>query len=223
MGLNGDWIPLYESREGGLSFSAFETSLVGYRGPTVVLIYTTDGDVFGYYSQMPWIPSKQWYAEEDKNAFLFTLQPRWQVFELQDNEQKKYHQFLRRPPSTVWTKTNNGELYGWAVGGVAADSPRLHITGSLERCMAGSYDSTFEQGPLLANDELFFAVDELQVFAVGVSQQEFVKGSKVGQDVLSMRESARHRAAQVDKKQFVDDLTSGVHMSRMFAHREQMR
>lgn len=221
MGLGGTWWPLYNSQEHGLSFPAFQHALLGYKGTTIILIATTRGEILGYFSQVPWKSWPKWFTE-DGDSFLFSLYPRWSLYGLKcDNMNKKYHQFLYTP---VLTNGKKDDLRGLGVGGVAADSPRLHITPSLERCLACRYDVTFESGNLLASDDnSFFDIEHLQVFAVESSEQIFLKNLESGKRQAALREMTRQRLAQVDRRQFVEDFASGAFMNHLYDHREQTR
>jgi len=222
MGLGGTWWSLYNSHEHGLSFPAFHQALLGYTGTTMILITTTCGEILGYFSQVPWKSWPKWYTEEG-DSFLFSLYPRWSIYGLKcDNDMnKKYHQFLYTPVSTNGKKDN---LHGLGVGGVAADSPRLHVTLSLERCLACRYDVTFESGNLLASDDnSFFDIEHLQIFAVESSEQIFLKNLESGQRQTALREMMRQRLAQVDRRQFVEDFATGAFINHLYDHREQTR
>lgn len=115
---------------------------------------------------------------------------------------------------------------GLVVGGTEQD-PRIHITESLERCIAssgGPRDATFEAGALLPGQwDKYFNVDVLEVWGVG--------GDNVAKEALDKKEkqadvmgAARRRVQRVDKRQFLDDFQSGFHArgtgsTSLFQHR----
>ena len=242
---------LYSSDENGLAFTTFSESLLTFAGPTLVLIRTTRNDVLGFYTELKWRKGPQWYtaAATDNNndseepnlapgsSCLFRLKPQWSVHNLQQKpavdpnlpapppwaRKKKnvFHQYLHTPVSY---HSHKGTIEGLAMGGIAADTPRLHLTTSLEQCKAGVMDSTFGEGPLLADcrdDEQFFDVDSLEVWAI--RSFDFAECLQAGQLHASIRESTRRHMAQVDRLQFVEDFASGVYLNRSYQHRDWSR
>ena len=122
-------------------------------------------------------------------------------------------------------RTNGGsKIHGLVLGGNEKD-PRLHITESLEQCIASSgyVDSTFEGGPLLPGQwDKYFNVDVLEVWGVGdeCEVREAVIRKEAHENVA---DATRRRVQRVDKKQFLEDFQSGILMgntsSALFQHR----
>ena len=225
MGLHGYlWKPLYQSTEQGLSYHTLQLHLTSFFGPTILILRSTNGDILGYYTEIPWkitsahtsVTSMQ-EMTEGKDAFLFTLHPVWRRFGRTLHEPKgRMVQYLHG------TQQKTNPLSGISVGGIAADTPRLHIETSLEKCKAVSIGRCFQDGPLLGSgDDLFFNVEEIQLYAVAPDVETLVAGEQIGRRVMETKEALRQKMAQVDKKQFVDDL---IFMpGHLFAHREQTR
>lgn len=93
MGLGGPWRPVYQSNHDGLSMHTLVQALTTKQyGPTVMMIETTErGELFGYYSSVPWKNSKYWSSmnsvndsnneeTEDNESFLFRFHPSWSVY-----------------------------------------------------------------------------------------------------------------------------------------------
>lgn len=230
MGLNhGAWRKLYNSDENGLSFHTFREALLGYYGTTIILIRTTEKDCLGYYTQVPWKTSPKWFTGEG-TSFLFRLSPSWNVYPVADENVRnglstttkiRYHQYLHLPPVQ---QTKQNSLRGLAIGGVAADAPRLLINEKLEQCQASFNDLSFVQGPLLSDpDNYFFDVDLLEVWTVESSEDDLKNGVEAGKLQAAVREGARQRLAHVDRKEFLQDFTSGAVMTTLFDHRQQAR
>lgn len=219
MDLGGPWRRIFCSDEDGLSFETFHEALTSFSGPTVILIQTMADEKLGYYSDIPWRNSKHWFTGEGE-SFLFRLDPSWNVYKPQnDTLPKKHHQLLKTP---IAQEKDN--LLGLAVGGVAADHPRLHITMSLERCMACSVGAVFQSGPLLTNDQdHFFDVDIIEIWSVRADDDQFQKGRQVGHVHAEVIERHRQNAAIVDRTQFLEDFESGVFGNNLFSHRDQAR
>ena len=251
MGLGGPWLQssrrLYSSEHNGLAFETFSLALLSFAGPTLILIRTTKGATMGYYSELQWKSGPRWHSAENdsgddvsgesagsnsRSSFLFRMQPSWTVYRWAGDadtsscadspwsysvKKSRYHQYLHSPVSY-----RKGMLAGLAVGGVADDAPRLHLTTTLENCKAGLMDSTFQPGPLLENDDtMFFDVDALEVWAI--RSDHFRESLLEGQLHASVREAARHHLAQVDRRQFVEDFQSGAYMNRVYGHRHLTR
>jgi hypothetical protein len=217
--LGGPWVRLYSSDLDGCSFRAMQEALLTYHGTTVILIQTTAGDSFGFYSNCPWKESKRWFGQYEANeSFLFGLKPSLQYYGPSNDGGKPYYMFLHNP-----VYANPTDLNGLAIGGINDKTPRLQITTNFENCKAGNMDIVYESGPLLSNGELFFDIDVVEVFAVNCDVERFERALREGRAHAAVREGARLRAAQVDRKQFLEDFQSGQYMNRAFGHREQVR
>jgi hypothetical protein len=256
MGLGSStWRSIYQSTIHGLSFTTMTHQLLSYYGPTIMIIETTKHEIFGYYTKVPWKVSNRWYTQNTNNhtsinyeidgngdhddtdeSFLFRLHPFWNVYRPQIESTiipKRYHQYLN--PPTFQNRPNN-ILVGLAVGGVGENVPRLHITPSFEDCKACIWDSVFDIGPLLSNnDESYFDIFNLEVWAVTKSNYRssnsnnecddiYEQGKRIGADRTSTMEHLRQRHAKVDRAQFVDDLIAGTILpNKLFQHRLQTR
>ena len=71
--LGGEWTRLYTSEENGLSFNRVCHHILGYRGPTVLLIRDFDGAVFGFFTSEAWKEANAFYGSSE--CFLFRLFP----------------------------------------------------------------------------------------------------------------------------------------------------
>ncbi|KAF2068630.1 hypothetical protein CYY_010045 [Polysphondylium violaceum] len=65
-----DFVLLYRASENEFSASSFHSACDG-KGPTITLIETTDGCVFGGYNNQSWNNDDKWY--HDDKCFFFTL------------------------------------------------------------------------------------------------------------------------------------------------------
>lgn len=210
--LASQWRRLYSSNEDSFSFRAFANALIGYNGPTVILIKSTMGDTLGFYSNAVWKYSSCWYGG-DADSFLFCSQP---LGFFHPTGRGKTYQYLCLPSSH-----RERDLKGLAIGGISADCPRLHLTESLEHCRASAVDATYECGPLLSDDlESHFDVDILEAFAVNASESAYKNYRRSGDLQVAVREASRKQAAKVDRGQFLDDFVAGAFLNKGFEHRE---
>lgn len=214
--LGGKWIRQYSSDFDGCSFSAFQQALLEYQGPNVILIQSKSGDAFGFYTNEAWKESQNWFGRGG-DSFLFGLKPSLQYYGPCGGD-KPYSMFLHNPVSY-----RPGNLYGLCIGGVAETSPRLHITPTFEGCKAQSIDKVYDTGPLLSNHELYFDVDVIEVWAVNVDADSYLKALERGHRLADSREARRLNLAKVDRRQFLEDFQQGIFGASLFEHRQQTR
>jgi hypothetical protein len=225
---------LYDSDENGLSFRILQEALLGFWGPTALIVRTTSGDCLGYYTRVPWKVSPKWYTGDDNSgdavdetSFLFRLSPLWNRYPMKTSllprrRPPPFHQYLNVEPASAQHGANQQGLCvlkGLAVGGVAPDSPRFHLKENLEG-VCSPVDRAFAPGCLLSTDDVYFDVDRILVFALWDCDDEFERGIRLGGRQVRSRESARVRAAKVDRGQFVDEVE---HLTSLFGHRDQAR
>ena len=67
--LQGTWERLYSSDENGMSFNRVAHHILGYRGPTAIVLRDTAGFVFGFYTAEAWKESNGYYGSSE--CFLF--------------------------------------------------------------------------------------------------------------------------------------------------------
>jgi hypothetical protein len=211
--LGGAWHRLYSTDDDGCSFYTMQHALIGYQGPTVILIRSTSGDVFGFSTDCPWKLSTKWFGE-GSDSFLFAIHPKVALYPA--TGQGKHYMYLNLPP-----RHRPQDLKGMAMGGISSDTPRLLVTESFQDCRACSIGMTFASGPILSNDmQSYFDVDVLEIWATGQSLEVFRTNAKKGKLQVAVHEAARKNIAKVDAKEFVDDLASGAYMNKAFPHRE---
>jgi hypothetical protein len=215
--LGGTWRRLYSNDCDGFSFRTMQEAVLAFKGSTVILIRATDdgfpGDVFGYSTSCPWKTSRKWFGE-GSDSFLFTLSPKLAFYPSTGNGK---HCMYLNLPSIRHAK----DMSGMAMGGIADDCPRLHLTESLERCRACDIDVTYAPGPLLSNDmQAYFDVDVLEVWATNETQESFERGVMSGSLQRGVIEATRQNIAKVDPKEFVDDFANGTFLNKAFGHRD---
>jgi len=218
--LSGAWHRLYTSDSDGLSFNRLQNALLGYSGPTLIILKEADsGGVFGASTSTAWKESKDFYGNSD--CFLFSIQPNVKVM----RPRGAGTNFMYCNPESR-SRGYDGLAHGIGFGGDTL-KPRLFITESFEGCMARASDLTFEAGMLLppreiGNPSKIFDLESLEVWGVG--------GDAVVAKALGNRYKQREivasnirKARKVDKAQFLDDFKSGLIESKAFAHRAEMR
>lgn len=73
----GHWTRIYGSGVDGLSFYRLCHQILGWKGPTVLLVKANSGDVFGAYLDTPW---KEWHTfYGGSGCFVFALKPTLEI------------------------------------------------------------------------------------------------------------------------------------------------
>lgn len=225
--LTGNYHRLYASTNDGLSFNRLQNAILGYGGPTLLLIRSTSGGIFGAYTASSWKESKDFYGNTD--CFLYQLYPCTAVYRPTGSERNFMY-----CNSTARSKGYDQQAHGIGFGG-SVHEPRLFISESFDDCIAASQDLTFENGQLLPltsdsstaenpqhqHGRKHFEIDSLEVWGVG--------GADVVQAAFQARDASRaitdeaiRRARKVDKAQFLDDFRAGTFDSKAFQHIKQI-
>jgi TLD len=68
MGISDTWRSIYTSDQHGLSFTTMTHQLLSYYGPTILIVETTNNEIFGYYTNLPWKLSTHWYTNNTNDA-----------------------------------------------------------------------------------------------------------------------------------------------------------
>jgi len=218
--LGGAWHRLYTSDSDGLSFNRLQNSLLGYSGPTLIIIKEAEtGGIFGASTTTAWKESKDFYGNSD--CFLFGIQPTVKVM-----RPRGVGTNFMYCNSESRSRGYDGLAHGIGFGGDTTN-PRLFISEAFDGCKAGASDLTFEGGRLLPPRELgnpskIFDLESMEVWGVG--------GDSLVAGALGDRHKQREivasnirKARKVDKAQFLDDFQSGLIESKAFNHRGQMR
>lgn len=218
--LGGMWYRLYSSDHDGMSFNRLSNALLGYSGPTLLVIRACGGGTLGAFTSSTWKESADFYGNND--CFLFQLEPSTAVMRprmggsnnfMYCNPEARSKGFDRLP-------------HGIGFGGTKTDKPRLFLSEDLETCFATSGDLTFSAGALLPPtkegfERKHFEVDSIEAWGVGGNEVvEAALGDRLKQRQIF--ESNIRKARKVDKAQFLDDFKSGLIESKAFVHRGQI-
>ena len=227
---SGRWYRLYSSNFDGLSFLTFRTAILEYPGPVVLLVRRKESaGVFGFYSDCPWKESNDWFGDDSNESFLFKVEMSSLAVYYPTYETSNGHYMYLNNNTSSTTNGSNSLPRGLAIGGIAADTPRVHLTTSFENCTATSIDTTYASGSLIdaqVGEDIVppaFDVDVIEAWAVNVTEEQFLEKKVAGQKQAANRESARQKVAQVDRAQFLDDFQSGAVMNKLYVHRHEAR
>uniref|UniRef100_A0A7S2IAT2 Oxidation resistance protein 1 n=1 Tax=Helicotheca tamesis TaxID=374047 RepID=A0A7S2IAT2_9STRA len=214
--MGGKWHRLYSSEVDGRSFNRLEWSLLGYSGPTNLLIKTDKDISLGALVSTTWKDSGGFYG--DSNSFLFQLEPTTKVFHPVGKDTNFIYCNAKK-----MSVAQDGLPKGLGFGG-NTNKPRLFIPESLELCTAGYLDTTYEQGDLLPKESLEkFNIKTIEVWGVG-GDEAINEALRARAEYREYTSSTINKARVVaDKKQFVHDLASGVVYNSLYEHREKTR
>jgi len=240
--LSRKWHRLYTTEADGMAFTQIKMALIGYGGPTVLLIRPTTGKgAFGYFTTSFWKESRHFYGDSD--SFLFRAEPTLGVYRaLRDTEEDTYpdnnSSSTQMLPSKTQYKVGRNYMYlntstrsvipdqlphGICFGGTHTQ-PRLQLNESFENCTALVRDETYEEGPLLADDwDLHFDIDVLEVWGLGSSEEEIQSALELGHKQRAIMESTLARSQHVDKTKFLDLFQTGLIPNAIYEHRETAR
>ncbi|KAL7530248.1 hypothetical protein ACHAWF_004311, partial [Thalassiosira exigua] len=249
---SGRWHRLFSSEADGLSCNRLMHSLLGYGGPTVLIIRCKDASdkglcasgTFGAYTATAWKESPSFYG--NSACFLFRLGPDPMAVyrpegredaggmdafgpgkgasSHQESETRNYMYFNTEARS----KGYDGLAHGIGFGG-ASEMPRLYVDEVLDGCRAAPEDLTYSNGPLLSGLKdssssagSHFEVDQMEAYGVGSPQM--VREALDERDGLRRDEQKRiRRAMKGAKGALLEDMQTGLVGNKVFQHRDQMR
>jgi hypothetical protein len=214
----GKWKRLYSSFYDGRSFNRMEYSVLGYTGPTILLIRTTCDNVLGAFAEAPWKEHREFFGTPD--CFLFQLKPALKVLRAKGED----HNFMYLHSDYFQgALAVDGIPHGLGLGGTIS-KPRLFIPESFEHCTADYLDKTFESGELLPPEALEkFEIKCLELWGVG-GDEEIQKGLRDRAEFRNKTKEMLEKARTVhDKSAFAKDLKSGLLLGKLYDHQEYVR
>jgi hypothetical protein len=196
-----------------------EWALLGYSGPTVILVKTTSQAVLGAFASSSWKDSTQFYG--DAECFLFELQPNVNIYRTEGKGEN--FMYLHSKHGQADPALLGGHPFGLGFGGTV-ENPRFFIPESFDHCSAHYLDSTFHQGELLPLESLEkFEIQMLEVWGVG-GDEVITKAVRDRADYRERYDNLILRARMVrDKSAFAEDLQSGLIPNSLFSHLKDSR
>ena len=212
---------MYSSEKDGRSFNRLEWALLGYEGPTLVVVKTTEGAVIGAFTDATWKDSVHYFGNTD--AFLFQLEPEfhmnWAI-----GPQENYMYLHSSEHGSSVNPTLDGLPHGLGFGGNLTTKPRLFIPESLEHCVGGFFDKTFQSGEILPQESLErFEINVIEAWGVGTNEAIDAALSKRLAHRNQTEDAIRRAREVTDKTQFLRDLESGFTPSKLYDHKKDTR
>jgi len=250
--LQGSWRLLYSSDKHGMSFNRIAHHLLGYDGPTCVLIRCADEPVetvIGMFSESRWKDSNRFYGTPDN--ILFTLSPELKIYRASGGSGSGSTSAASGgggSTSNANTSTNyqylNLKTYGYPHGfgmGGHLERFRFFIPDTMDEgcrddkvCVANDSDLTFERGQIVApsanqgfighiNDiGTKFNVECLEVWACG--GDELIRTGLFAQSKdRDVRAENINKARQCDKAAFAGNaFDQEFLLGKTFEHKTRM-
>lgn len=223
--LQGQWKQLYTMTKDGISFNRIVHHVLGYNGPTVILIRTAEDNVLGFYCHDRWRECNRFYGSS--NNFMFTLTPHLRIYHAKNPSNMNF-QFLATGGFNI--------PHGMGLGGTL-EGFRLFIPDTLENCVARSICPTYEPGKLIFTDRMniieqshgmqnaatIFEIAHMEVWGSGGAL-------RVEHGLLAQKETRTamyaniEKARKVDKAQFFNNgFDREFLLSNTFSHHKDMQ
>jgi TLD len=220
--LQGSWKRLYTSESDGLSFNRIVHHVLGYDGPTCMLIKVANAEhsVIGLFSADRWKESNRFYGSSE--SFLFSLSPDLRILRSRSGSNGAYQ----------WLNTSSyGMPHGLGMGGSTAQF-RFFIPDSLENCMSETSCLTFEPGRLVPprpagkkaiTHQNSFEIDSLEIWATG-GQALIRTGLGAQAKLREITADNIQKARKCDKAAFFDNsFDQEFLLSGTLQHRAQIQ
>ena len=213
--MGGVWHRLYSTEADGSSFNRMEWSVLGYEGPTALLVKTESGATLGAFASSQFKQSSKYFG--DGETFLFSLEPLANVFHSVGEESNFMY------CNVSWTKGHGSLPHGLGFGGTL-DQPRFFISEDFNTCHAGSLGNTFQKGDLLPEEDLEqFHIKSLEIWGVG-GEAAIAHALNTRDEYRQESDSVTYKFRKVTNKSgFLPDLKSGLIETNLYKHREQAR
>jgi hypothetical protein len=181
---------------------------------------TTGGAVLGAFATETWRDCKHFYGNRD--CFLFQLYPDVRVHRATGRDGNFMYMHSKDFHSPL---EDEGALLPHGIGfGGCPEEPRLFIPESFEHCTADFLDSTFASGSLLPTDALEkFEIQSLEIWGVG-GDKAIAAALRQRAEYREIHDTAIKKARTLQDKSFVaTDIKTGLLISDLFQHQEQVR
>jgi len=227
----GGWYRLFSGEEDGWTFLALERAIVGYGGPTLLIIRAADDETgaaatFGAYTATKWERRRDFYGTPD--CFLYQLAPELRVCRPLPRVGTRGGHYMYLHSDTNVASCNPARRddlpRGLGFGGTLS-SPRLFVDAGLETVEASHQDSTYELGHLAAppppddpRSRRAHRIESLEVYAVGDAATVIVPGFEERGMRRDVADATLRNARTVDRAAFLGREGQG----KNFAHRGQV-
>jgi hypothetical protein len=240
------WCRLYAGAEDGWTFQKLEHAIIGYDGPTLLVIKASSKQqqetvTLGAYTAAKWERNKRdFFGLSD--CFLFQLVPTLRVLKSLPKMGTRGGHYMYFHSTTNTHNVNPSKKDELAEGlgfGGTVRHPRLFVDCHLEECRASSQDTSFEEGHIGvtpsadpfsstfspsggASTSSKLHIESLEVYAVG-DYETIKKGFQAQNHYRDISDATLRNARTVDKAAFLGDMrNNGVVENKTFAHRGQV-
>jgi len=194
-----------------MSFDAMAKSLIGYEGPTVVVVQDADGNVFGALVSETWRECGVFYGQP--NSVLFSIKPSFSLRRCRTDGTSAgtdHFQYLK-------IRGRQGHQ-GIGFGGDEY-TLRLFLDRNFEECRAAKFDLTYDEGPIRPADQpAIFKPNIIECWGLGgeeAAQAQVLEHADIERMQLNRR--------KVDKKKFVEnEFDRQFLLGGTYAHQQQV-
>ena len=229
------WYRIFSGEDDGWTFQALERAIVGYAGPTLLVIQASDGKegetaTFGAYTATKWERRRDFYGTPD--CFLYQLAPELRVCRpLPRTGTRGGHCMYLHSDTNVASNPARKDNLAPGIGfGGTLQSPRLFVDANLENVAVSHQDSTYELGYLAFppssdpyasySSRRTHRIESLEVYAVGDESTVIERGFEARDVHRGVADATLRNARTVDRAAFLGDLREGG--GKNFAHRGQV-
>ncbi|GLD93138.1 hypothetical protein PINS_up001730 [Pythium insidiosum] len=193
---------LYTNAQDGLSFNRLCHHILGYGGPTLLVVRSTDGDVFGLYGDTEWRETSKFYGSN--GCFLFRVEPHLSIYRVSASSANENYMYLNTKGVAL--------PRGLGMGGDTT-AFRLFLNEDFdETCYTSAKCLSFEPGRLTTKNN--FAVDALEVWGCG-GDDAIGRQRAYRKDTADMLDKMR----KVDKAAFIgNEFDRNFLLSKTFGH-----
>lgn len=207
------WDLLFSSNKQGMSFDMLAKALLGYPGPTLVVIQDAEGSVFGGLVSETWQELPQFYGKS--SSVLTSLRPTFRTICARTDGSSpgtNHFQFLR-------CRGKSG-IHGLGFGG-DENNPRLWLDRNFENCRAADFDLTYEQGYLRpANPDGTSGFKPFIIEAWGFGGDDAAAAQAIETATVDQMRMDRRK---VDRKKFAENsFDREMLLGKTFGHQQQI-
>ena len=203
------WDKLYSDIDNGTNFNNMCDALIGYEGPTIVVVKDTNACTFGMLNREPWHYSDVFFGPPNGNGCcLFSLEPHFQLL----------LPHKRRGASTNYnwmnSKAHRKDLpCGLGMGG-ESDYFRFFISSTFKSNTSRPSGLTFDPGQIASKES--FEIGTIEIWGCGGTGASDKRLEKKEEERI-FQESRR----KIDKKQLMDGFTAEFLLADTFKHRSE--
>ena len=203
------WDQLYSNTRNGTNFNTMCDTMIGYDGPTIIVIRDTNNFTFGLLSRNRWEMCDTFFGT-NVDTELFQLMPQLKLLSSQKRRGCQNHF------NYMNTKEYRLHLpHGLGMGG-DLDYFRFLIQPTFKNCISRASGLTFELGQIASSET--FDIETIEIYGCGGDQAAMVRQERKEEEKRFI-EGRR----KVDKAQLMDGFTQEYLLGNTFKHKSEQQ